>query len=230
MRKKYLRVGSVLIVFGLAFAAIAVGVGSQREAAKSPVANQQRPKKLREIAMERDVEIPGRAAHAEYADFEALAKDAEAVVYGRIIEAKSYFDESGHPIEHGTIITTEYAVEVLRILKDKTREIVLPPNRPGPALLTTPLKIARNGGVVYVNGHRASVKVKGFDEVKPGKQYVFFLFWSSAYNAYYPAGGNSGVVVVNDDLNLHSLASSEEMQSKIRGMNLEALANRITGE
>lgn len=226
MRKKSLRVAVVAIGFVVAFAAIAAGVASQREAAKSPAVNQQRPKKLREIAMERDVEIPGRAAHAEYADFEALAKDAEAVVYGRISEAKSYFDESGHPIEHGTIITTEYAVEVLRVLKDKTREVMLPPGRRNPAPLATPLKIARNGGVVNVNGHRASVKVKGFDEVKPGKQYVFFLFWG--ISSYSPAGGNSGVVVVNDDLSLHSLASSEEMQSKIRGMNLEALAIRIS--
>lgn len=230
MRKKSLRVAAVPVVFVVAFAAIAVGVASQREAAKFPAANQQRPKKLREIAIERDVEVPGRADHSEYRDLDVLAKDAQAIVYGRINETKSYFDESGHPIEHGTIITTEYTVKVLRVLKDKTREIVLPPGRPSPAPLTTPLKIARNGGVVYVNGHRASVKVKGFDEVKPGKQYIFFLFWGSAYNAYYPAGGNSGVVVVDDDLSIHSLASSEEMQSKIREMNLEALAIRISRE
>jgi len=80
--------------------------------------------------------------------------------------------------------------------------------------------------VVYVNGHRASVKVNGFDEVNEGQEYVFFLFWGSAYKAYYPAGGNSGVVVVNYYLGLRSLATSPEMQSKVRRMKLEDLINR----
>ncbi len=105
-----------LTLISVIAAGLAVSRGSHPGAATSPNAGQDKPKKLREIAMERDVEVAGRADHSEYSDFDALAKDAEAIVYGRIIEAKSYFDESGLPIEHGTIITTEYTLEVLRVL------------------------------------------------------------------------------------------------------------------
>lgn len=231
MRKKSLLVAAVPIVFVIAFAAIAVGVASQREAAKFPAANQQRPKKLREIAMERDVEVPGleeNSEYYEYSDVAELAKEARAIVYGRIVERNSYFDDSAHPTEHGTIIMTTYTVEVLRVLKDKTEELksMLPPDKPA-APLKTPLKITRNGGVVYVNGHRASMKVKGFEEINPGQEYVFFLFWSSAYKSYSLAGNISGVIVVNYDSSLRSLASSEKMKTKVRGMTLESLINQI---
>ncbi len=231
MRKKSLRIAAVPIVFVIAFAVIAVGVGSQREAANSPMANQQEPKKLREIAMERDVEVPGleeNSEYYEYSEVSELAKNARAIVYGRIVERNSYFSDSGLPFEHGRIIMTTYTVEVLRVLKDKTEELrpMLPPDEPA-APLKTPLKITRNGGVVYVNGHRASMKVKGFEEINPGQEYIFFLYWSSAYKTYSLAGHISGVIVVNYDSSLRSLASSEKMKTQVSGMTLESLINQV---
>lgn len=56
---------------------------------------------------------------------------------------------------------------------------------------------------------------------------MFFLFWSPAYKAYVLAHGISGVVMVNDDLSLKPLASSKEIQAKLRGMDLENLINQI---
>jgi hypothetical protein len=89
------------------------------------------------------------------------------------------------------------------------------------------LKIARNGGVVLVNGHRASVRVKGFENLNPGKQYVFFLYWSRNYNAYILAGGISGAVLVNDDLTLKALGSGKDLQLQLQNMKLEDLIDQI---
>ncbi|HEV2706151.1 MAG TPA: hypothetical protein VGV59_09520 [Pyrinomonadaceae bacterium] len=164
---------------------------------------------------------------SEYTSFEELRKRAKAIVYGRIVDAKSFFDESGHPVENGDYIITEYTVETYQVLRDRTQESEPEEGRPAPAPLTTSLKIARNGGVVYVNGHRAVVKAKGFESLNPGKSYVFFLFWSSAYKAYTLAGGASGVVLVNNDLSLTPLASSKEIQAKLRDMNLDSLIEQV---
>jgi len=230
MRKRVTRFPALLIVPAVMVAALAISLVPQQRAANFRNVDQDKPKKLREIAMERDVEVPGleeNSEYFEYSDFKEAAKDANAIVYGRIIGRNSYFDDSGLPFEDGRIIMTEYTVEVLRVLKDRTREMMLSPDMPAPAPLSTPLKIKRNGGVVYVNGHRASMKVKGFEAINPGQEYIFFLFWSSAYKTYSLAGNISGVIAVNYDLSLQSLASSEEMQSKLRGMKLEDLIKQL---
>ncbi len=181
--------------------------------------------------MERDVEVPGLEDYSEvdseYTSFEQLAKEPNAIVYGKIIETNSYFDDSGLPFEHGRIIMTQYTVEVLRVLKDRTQQMMIAPKMLPPAPLATPLKIKRSGGVVYVNGHRASMKEKGSESINTGSEYVFFLFWSSNYKTYYLAGGISGVVVVNFDLSLQSLASSEDMRSKFRTLKLQDLINQL---
>ncbi len=78
-----------------------------------------------------------------------------------------------------------------------------------------------------MNGHRASVKARGFEAMNPGKQYVFFLFWSPNYKAYVLAGGISGVVMVNDDHSLDALASSNELRAELRGIKLEDLIDQI---
>jgi hypothetical protein len=217
-----------LTVFSVIAVGWAVSQGSQQGTATLANAGQTRPKKLREIAMERDIEVEGVSeSHGEYATFESLRKEARAIVYGRILTATSFFDESGAPIERGENITTEYTVDVLRVLKDATLDVIPSPDRPVAVPLRTPLKIARNGGVVSLNGHRASVKVKGFEDLNPGKQYVFFLYWSRSYNAYILAGGISGAVMVNDDLTLKPLGSAKEIQSQLRRMNLEDLIDQI---
>ena len=183
---------------------------------------------MRDIAIERDVEVEGRSeSPSEFTTLESLKEEAAAIVYGRITDARSFFDESGHPVEHGELITTEYTVDVLRVLKDTTPDAATQPGRAAPAPLATPLKIARNGGEVTVNGHRAVVKVKGYETLNPGKLYVFFLFWSPDYQAYVLAGNISGAVMVNDDLSLKPLASSKEIRLKLRGRDLESFINQL---
>jgi hypothetical protein len=230
MKRKIFR--SIMPLFLLAavlsVSALGVSLLQQQGAAKSATVSQTKQKPLKERAMERDVSVEGGIHPAtEYRTFEALAKDAVAIVYGRVIDSKSFFDESGHPIGHGENITTEYTVEVYRVLRDRIMSSELPPDKAAPAPLTTPLKIARDGGVVYVNGHRAEVKYKGYESLKPGKQYVFFLFWSPDYQAYVLAGNISGVVMVNDDSSLKPLASSKEIQAELRNMDLESLIRQV---
>lgn len=227
MKKRVVSVVTLFALLAFIFSVVAFSGSVATPLQGSANSNQARAKKLREIAMERDVEVEGVSeSHSEYETFEDVRKDAAAIVYGRILDSESHFAEA-RPVEYGEVITTKYTVDVLRVLKDKTLDTLPPPERAQPAPLYTPLKIARNGGVVYVNGHRAAVKVKGFESLEPGKQYVFFLFWSPDYKAYVLAGGLSGAVMVNDDLSLKPLASSKEIQAKLRGMDLESLINQV---
>lgn len=226
MKKRVLSVVALFALLTFIFSVAAFSGSVATPLQVSANTSQSRPKKLREMAKERDVEVEGVSeSHSEYPTFEELTKDAAAIVYGRIIDSESHFAEA-HPIEYGEVITTKYTVDVFRLLKDKTLDTLPPPERAQPAPLSAQLKIARNGGVVYVNGHRAAVKVKGYDCLEPGKQYVFFLFWSPDYKAYILAGGLSGAVMVNDDLSLKPLASSKEIQAKLRSMDLESLINQ----
>jgi hypothetical protein len=218
----------LLIVATSSVAALAASAVLRRGAAEPASVTGAPQKKLRDIARERDIEVEGGIHPAyEHQTFEELARGAQAIVYGRMVDSKSFFDESGQPIEHGENITTEYTVEVYRVLKDRTLDAAREPGRAAPAPLATPLKLARDGGVVHVNGHRAAVKYKGYESLSPGKQYVFFLQWSPDYKAYLLSGGISGVVLVNDDLSLKPLASSKEIQSKLRGMDLENLIDQV---
>lgn len=227
-----MRTKGIHLLIGVALiSVIAAGVAvSQQGTATSSKSGQDRPKKLKERAMERDVEVEGvdGSHHLTYVTLENIKKSASAIVYGRIINTHSYWEDSGAPIEQGEDITTEYSVEVLRVMRDTTRDTTSHPVKSTPAQLVTPLRIARNGGVVDVNGHRASVKVKGYESLKPGKQYVFFLFWSSDYKAYVLGHGIYSVIMVNDDSSLQPLASLEKIQSELRGMTLEDLINQVS--
>lgn len=226
MKRKVLRSITLSALLVVAVAALAVSQVLRESDAKAPAARQEKAKTLRDIAAERDVETEeGIESGREYATLEELKKEATAVVYGRITDSKSFFDESGHPIEHGDYITTEYTVEVNQVLRNRTLNGDISAGKPAP--LTTPLKIARNGGVVEVNGHRAAVKAKGFESLTAGKSYVFFLSWSPDYQAYTLAGGVSGAVLVNDDLSLKPLASSDAIQSKLRGASLNRLIEQV---
>ncbi len=231
MRKKVLRPTTLatLLVAAFLIAGLAVSLLQQQGSAKSPPAGQVREKKPRDIARERDWETEGSSeSHAEYDDFESLMEGADAIVYGRIIDSKSFWDETGNPIDHGENITTEYAVDIYRVLKDKTQSSPPAPDKAFPAPLTTPLKIARNGGVVYENGHRAEVKVKGYESLNQGKEYVFFLDWSPDYKAFILAGGASGAVMVDDDQSLRPLAKSKDIQEKLRGVDLHSFINELS--
>jgi hypothetical protein len=230
MRAKILSSLIGLALISAVAASLAISRGSHQGKASLNF-GQEGPKPLREIAKERDIEVPGIEENSEYYEFSDLkeaAKEARVIVYGRITERNSYFDDSSLPFEHGRIIMTKYTVDVLKVLKDRTPELIpmLPPDKP-PAPVKTPLEITRDGGVVYVNGHRASMKVRGYEEITPGQEYIFFLYWGREFNTFYLAGHISGVVAVNFDSSLRSLASSEEMKSSVRGMTLESFINQI---
>lgn len=166
---------------------------------------------------------------AQYTTFDEIARRSHAVVYGRIINSNSFWDESSDDFrDHGDAITTEYMVEVIQVLKKTRLNVPLESGEMPPMPLKTPLKIARNGGVVNTNGHRAEVRVKGYELLKPGQQYVFFLHWSTAYKAYILAGEMSGAVLVKDDQSLESLAESEDIRKKINEADLESLAVEIS--
>ena len=193
----------------------------------SPNSPQEKPKKLRERAMERDVEVEGPSGCAvTNVTLEGLNKPSTAIVYGKINSSRSFFDESS-PLEAGDYITTEYSIDVLRVLKDTTRIITPVPGSDPPPTLTTPLKLARNGGVVMVNGHRASVRVKDFEELNSGNQYVFFLNWSPNYKAYVLTHCALGAILVKDDLRLKSLGNSRELRTELTSLNLEGLFKKI---
>ena len=213
------------------FAAIAFSLFSFPESVDSskdtPNSRQQKTKKLRERAMERDVEVDGPSGcDVAHVTLDGLNKPSTAIVYGKINSSRSFFDESS-PSEAGDYITTEYSVDVLRVLKDTTRIITPVPGSDPPATLTTPLKLARNGGVVRVNGNRASVRVKGFEELNSGNQYVFFLNWSPDYKAYVLTHCALGAILVKDDLQLKSLGNSRELRTELTSLNLQDLFKRI---
>jgi hypothetical protein len=142
---------TLYIALAVVVAALTVSLMHRQGAAQSSKSGHSQPKKLREIAMERDVEVEGTSgcdlAEMTLAD---LSGSSSAIVYGQIIDSKSFFDKSGAPMESGEVITTEYMVDVKRVLKDTTLETVPPLDKSSRAPLSTPLKIARNGGVVYV--------------------------------------------------------------------------------
>lgn len=188
-----------------------------------------RPKSLKQRALERDVEVESTAeSNIGSVDLPTLASGASAIILGRITNTKSFFDESGDAkLEYGDIITTEYEVEVQRIFKNATLERMPGADKLAPAALTTPLKIARNGGVVDVNGHKAAVKVKGYDALLPGHHYVFFLNWSPDYKAYVFSYGIFGAVAVNENKSLRPLADNEEIKSSFRKLNLDTLAAEL---
>lgn len=230
MRKRNSHTLKVLPIVAVALSAVFLSASPQpRGAAQSRPADAKREtqKKLRERAADRDVEVPGASeSHSEFTSLDEMAKEAGAIVYGQIIDERSFFDEAS-PAEYGENITTEYTVQVGRVLKDLKRAAQVAPGQLAPAPLTTPLTLARNGGAVNVNGHRASVKVAGYEALRPGREYVFFLFWSPDYRAYILAGGPSGAVLVNEDRSLKPLAASADIRNRLRGVDLESFLEQV---
>src|SRR5690242_18662386 len=121
MRKKVLHSIKPLVVFAITLSVIALTaiLIQSRGSAQSQGVKQTRQKNLKEIAEERDVEVEGSdGSHQGEMALESLV-EAKAIVVGRIINTKSFFDEAS-PIEYGESITTEYTVDVLRVVKDRT--------------------------------------------------------------------------------------------------------------
>lgn len=213
----------------LAVGAVVCALASLSVVSARPIFQTPRQKSLKERALDRDVEIESTAeSNLPSVTLPDLTGGSSAIVVGKIKDAKSFFDESGHPVlEYGDIITTEYDIEVLRVLKNTTLDRLPPANILGPAPVTSPLKIARNGGVVQVNGHKAAVKIKGYEALVPGRMYVFFLNWSPDYKAYVLSYGISGAVAVDEKKSLSPLADNEELRSNFSKLNLDTLAAEI---
>jgi hypothetical protein len=186
MKDKILRsltAGAVLaVVASLAIWSTGV-VGKQQDKGK--------PKKLREIAAERDVEVPVATGESdsEYTDLESLSRAAYAIVVGRITEEQPKFDGDDY-------IVTTYSVDIQRVIKDAHTTTSAPAGYPEPDPITTPLKVVRSGGVVQYQGHRVSAKLRGSELLKPQQDYVLFLYWSPAFNSYKLLGGSSGAFLI----------------------------------
>lgn len=212
MKKKLLRALTILTlviaVFSIVWAVTFMPAPGNRQPAKEL---QEQRKTLREEAQERNVEIVAQShSETEYEDLRALAKEVNAIVLGRIIEAEPSFTESGE------FIVTNYKIDVRRVIKDTTADGAwrhLEGAAP-PAPLKTPLKFVRTGGVIDVNGHRASLKVKGYSLLREKRSYIFFLNWSSDFKAYVLTGGISGVVAVKGNRRVQPLASAEALRLK----------------
>jgi len=224
MRKKLLRSLTALTLIAAAFSITALSLSllrQQRGNPQSPDAEKSKQKTLREIANERDVELIRHSeSETEYHDLRVLAKAAEAIVIGQVIEGRTSF------AGENSIVTT-YQVDVKRVLKQTELNAPLKLGQEPPAALLTPLKFVRSGGTVNVNGHRATVKLQGHESIKAGAEYIFFFWWSPSYKAYYLAGGISGVVAVGSDSRVKPLATNPDVKLKYDNMDLENFISEV---
>lgn len=196
---------------------------AERELTQTDSRNNQAPKRktLREVGQERDVEIsiPELEGNMEYSNLSSLAKASTAIVVAEVNREESSFDGDDN-------IITSYSIDVQRVLKDTTSTIILGPNDARPLPLTSPLKVVRSGGTVKVNGHKVSAKLKGSELLKEGKQYVFFLRWSPAFNSYHLMGGSSGAFLVKDG-RITPLGSEKELKLTHNGKDLETFISEV---
>jgi hypothetical protein len=211
MRKKLLRATTVLAFVIALFSIIWAATVTPQPRNKKQEGAQAKPKTLREAAQERNVEVLAQShSETEYEDLQALAKEVNVIVLGRINAIEPSFTESGQ------FIVTNYEIDVKRVFKDTTAKGAwrhLEGAAP-PAPLTSPLRFIRAGGVVEVNGHRASLKVKGYNLLREKRSYIFFLNWSPNFKTYILTGGISGVVAVKGNRRIQPLASAEALRLK----------------
>ncbi len=225
LKEKVLRSITLLTLFSVCVA-VAGWVASARKQDQKG-ADSGRSKTLREMVLERDVEFDMTEGHfdREYEDLRWLAKHSDAIVLGRILEEESYF--SGH-----NNITTRYKVEIQRVIKDdrpNAGRLSQSLGKNFPAPLTTPLSFTRFGGSVQVNGHRASVRVKGSELLTSNKSYLLFLQWTG--HNYHIAGGMSGAVLVQDNLRINPLGTNPSLKRKhYDKLDLEAFIEEVLKE
>ena len=206
IKSRYVSILSTIILFSLVILSIGYSSINKIKAQELNDQNQKR-KSLRELAKDRDVEITSlRENEAEY-DLKTLAK-SEAIVQGRIVKEETILDTD-------TLYTT-YTVETYRIIKPFTSAVPLEAyqllGKVPPEPIGSTFKITRPGGSVIVDGHRISEKIPGQNELVENKNYIFFLSWSGDYETYVLAGGISGVVLVQDDLQVKPLAKSDKVK------------------
>lgn len=225
MRKKLLRSVTMLTLLAVALSLTAWAVAFvQRQPGGQPAqADQTKRKTLRDLGRERDieVEVPDVEFNLEYGDLRTLAEHAHAVVVGHVDTEESSFSGDDH-------IITSYSLTLERVLKDGTAKTIplLLPEQERPAPLATPLKFVREGGVVQLNGHRVSKKLRGGEALKAGQNYVLFLHWSPDFKAYHLVGGISGAFLIRHDYSVKPLGSEKGMR-RYDGMSLESLAAEV---
>ncbi|HKB68283.1 MAG TPA: hypothetical protein VKC61_20650 [Pyrinomonadaceae bacterium] len=203
MKNNLLRSLIVLVLFGFVLWLTTWAIASSgKQNIQATQVDSTRRKTLREIARDRDVEteVTEMETTAEYDDLRLLAKHAEAIVVGQIIDEESAFDGEDH-------ILTSYHIEVQSVVKHTQLNAPLGVGAEPPGSLLTPLKLVRPGGVVLLNGHHASSMLKGSEPLKPGRRFLIFLWWSPAYRAYTFAGGLSGAFLIDSDQRLKPLGS-----------------------
>ena len=146
MKITSIRLVTVLASFGIAFL-LAIGTNASANMQGSP--GTQKRKTLRDLAQERDIEVdvPVLESSVEYRNLGLLARHAEAIVVARLMDEQSTFDGDDY-------ITTTYTLDVQRVIKDTKLNGPLGLGDEPPAPLLTPVRLARAGGVVVVNGHR----------------------------------------------------------------------------
>ncbi len=207
---KYLS-GRRIIIVSLLAASLFILLGlvlstTFKSTAQEPVSQEKR-KSLREIAQDRDVELVAeRHSEIEYS-LETLV-NSEAIIQGKIIGIET-------TLETDSLYTT-YTIETQRAIKPFVSGLPLEAyqilNKPAPAPIKSTFKISRVGGALLVDGHRISERVAGLDELKRGDSYIFFISWSGDYQTYMLAGGISGVLRVNRDGTLVSLATDKDVR------------------
>jgi hypothetical protein len=223
MTNKLLRSVTVLTLAGLLVTLTAWAVASTpRQGGQAARDVGQKRKTLRDIARERDIEfeVSAEELNTEYHDLRMLAKGAEAIIVGRITDEESSFDGDDS-------IFTTYRLDVLRVIKETRLNAPLMAGQEQPSPLITPLKLVRPGGTVLVNGHRATGRLKGAERLKPGNDYLFFLWWGPYSKAYMLAGGVSGAFLIDGEQRLSPLGSMEGML-KHKGSDLQAVVDEIT--
>jgi hypothetical protein len=225
-KEKILRSITFLTLLSVALSVAAWAIASaQKQDPKS--ADTTRSKTLREKALEQDVEIDMREGHfdREYSDLRTLAKHSDAIVVGRLLKEESYFSGDNH-------ITTIYTVDVQQVIKDGTSEAGRLSQSVGnefPTPLTTPLRFTRFGGAVQLNGHRASVRMKGSELLTSNNTYVLFLQWTG--RNYHIAGGMSGAVLVDGNFRTKPLGTNQALKLKSYDkLNLRAFIEEILKE
>ena len=188
------------------------GVQSQQEQSKDAgvPADMLQRKTLREIAQERDVEFESFPEIAEFNELPLLTRISKVIVIGKLIDSESSFTKSGHDI------VTIFSVDVHRVLKSDTS-------------IEFPLKFVTYGGTVYSNGHKATLKVKGFEALKTGEVYILFFALSSNSKDYVLEGGMSSVFRVKDNSRVYSLASDDgnKLRLNYNGTDLQEFINQV---
>lgn len=223
MKKRLLRPVTLIALTAAALSLTAWAIASApRQSPQAAQTGETKRKTLRDIARERDVEIQATEGEldGEYDDLHRLAKHAEAIVVARVTDAQSSFGDGGDYIH------TTYNLDVLRVVKDTQLNAPLMAGQEPPAPLMTPLKLVRPGGTVMVNGHRATQALQGGDRLKPGNDFLLFLWWSPNFKTYLLAGGISGAFLVNADQSLSPLGTKAGML-KHKGGGLQAVIDEI---